>query len=34
MEQYARKTKEDVTAPRAERWDQLANQLHEESCEL
>ena len=34
MGQYARKTKGDVTAPGAERWDQLANRLHEESCEL
>ena len=30
MEQYARKAKGSVTAPKAERWDQLANQLHEE----
>ena len=30
MEQYARKTKGGVTALKAERWDQLANQLHEE----
>ena len=30
MEQYARKAKGSVTAPKAERWDQLDNQLHEE----
>lgn len=30
MEQYARKAKGSVTAPKAERWDQLANQLHGE----